>query len=326
MSTSNRLVTSRQIDHVDSSTPGHRLDKIQGEKRREIAYLAVPSGQHPSPKRDFGSLAGHAYTRDQATGEWNRCQENGEFARYLKEMAKVRSCYYDDVTRKGVPSRMKRRDKAPLRDQITTFEPGLSDWVAHEVAEGRDPSPKLALIRNRWLKAAERLFEGKAFIVGYAFHADTDDLHFDLITTRHDGKGGRIGKSGQNLVGPWCVAVDRQIRSGATISATKRSQYSRSVANFRHRYGAETKPLDISLARALDDAGESTLGPELLQFRAAYAARVPELEKQHQAAREAILSAAWEKLHGSPIPGKRSSQRQSLPPQQDFPKPGMNLV
>jgi hypothetical protein len=137
---------------------------------------------------------------------------------------------------------------------------------------------------------------GLRYVLGYAFHADTDDLHFDLCLSRQDGAGGRIGEAGLRLCGPWVCGCDRQWRSGAKIRAEKANQLRRSVANFRHRYGPEAKPLDVTLARSLDAAADQVLGPELRPYVEAYAKQVPELERKHAAAQLAVVESAKAKL------------------------------
>lgn len=294
MPTHTRPKTKAQFHHPGSRDPSHKRDKTQGEARRETAWLGVEAPERPSPRRSFPGLDGHEYRHD---GEhWQRCPDPEEFGDYLEEEAKRRSHYMSVTSRKGVAVEMRRPVKTPLEVQTTTFAPWLSDWLATEIAADRDPKPKLASIRNSWLKSARMVLEGRRHLLGYAFHCDTDDPHFDLILSRQNGEGGRIGKPGLNLVGPWCCGVDRQVRSGATIHAEKRNQLSRAVANFRHRYGADAKPLDVTLARALDAAADSVLGEELRPFREAYARRVPTLERQHAAAQLAVVEAAKERL------------------------------
>lgn len=293
MSTHARPKTKRQLRHPASRSKSHRLDKQQGEARQETAWFGVEAPNRPSPQRNFGPLQGHEYRHDGKT--WQRCAEPEEFADFIEEEAKRRSWFMNRTSRKGVPVDMKRRVQ-PLDILTTTFAPWLSDWTAAEIAVGRDPRPKLAGIRNGWLQMAAPLLAGKRYLLGYAFHADTADLHFDLVLSRQDGAGGRIGETGLGLVGPWCCGCDRQIRAGATIHAEKRNQLQRSVANFRHRYGAEAKPLDVTLARALDTAADTVLGEELRPYREAYAQRVPELERQHAAAQLEVVETAREKL------------------------------
>jgi hypothetical protein len=199
---------------------------------------------------------------------------------------------------------MKRHVASPVEVQTTTCPPWLSDWIAHVIAQGRDPRPKLAAIRNAWIPAALLLIKGERHVLGYAFHCDTDDPHFDLCWSRQDGVGGRIGHPGLQRAGPWCVGVDRQVRVGANINAEKRGQLRSSVANFRRRYGMAAIPLDVALARVLDAAADSVLGTELQPFREAYAERVPELERLHALAQLRVIEAAREKLlrQSAPMP------------------------
>jgi hypothetical protein len=289
MSTYGKLRSRRQRRHPDSRSRSHQEDKRQGEARRQTRWVPVSAPQHPSPRRSFGQLEGHEYRFD---GEhWWRCNLPEEFADYLEREARKRDFYRSRTRRNGVEVDM-RRPATPLENLTTTFAPWLSDWTAAEIAAKRDPRTRLAAIRNGWLEAVEAKLSAHRYILGYALHADTDDLHFDLILSRQDGLGVRIGQTGLRLAGPWCVGVDRQLRAGAQINGEKRSQLRRSVANFRHRYGGDAVPLDVQLARALDAAAEQVLGDELTPYREAYARRVPELERQHAAAELAALKAA----------------------------------
>jgi len=294
MSTYTRPKTRRQLRHPASRSKSHRLDKQQGDARRQTEWIGLDAPERPSPARSFTGLTGHEYTF--ADGQWRRCDGPEEFADYLETQRMLRSWFRDRTQRQGVPVTMRREVKHPLDFATTTFPPWLSDWTAAEIAAGRDPRPKLAAIRHAWLPGAQKMFEGERFVLGYAFHADTDDLHFDLALSRQDGEGGRIGATGLHLVGPWCVGVDRQIRAGADVRAEKRSQMRRSVANFRRRYGEDAVPLDVTLARALDAAADTVLGAELTPYREAYARRVPELERQHAAAELAKVDAAQAQL------------------------------
>jgi len=293
MSTYTRAKTKRQRRHPGSRGKSHKLDKQHGDARKETAWLGVDAPSRPSPQRKFPGMEGHEYTYD--GGTWHRCTGPEELADFLEKMAELLGWYISATKRKGREVEMKRPVATPVEIFTTTFSPWLSDWVEAELAAGRDPKKKLAAIRNRWLEAAQGLLAGQRHLLGYAFHADTDDLHFDLCCSRQDGKGGRIGEPGLRLVGPWCVSTDRQVRSGAKINADKQRQLRRSIANFRHRYG-NTVPLDVALARALDTAAEEVIGPDLIRYREAYAKRVPQMEREHAAAQLAALDAAAQKL------------------------------
>jgi hypothetical protein len=275
-------------------------DKREGEARQQTQFVPVAAPEHPSPHRSFGGLAGHEYTFDGKT--WKRCEGPEEYADYLEHEAERRSWYMDQTQRKGVAVAMKRPVKAPLDILTTTFPPWLSEWTAAEIASQRDPRPKLATVRNRWLEAAQGLLASSRAFLGFACHTDTDDLHFDLALSRQDGKGGRIGETGLGLFGPWGCGTDRQLRAGAQIHPDKRRQLTRGIENFRRRYGEDAVPLDVQLARSLDAAADAVLGEELRPFREAYAKRVPELERQHAAAQLAALKAAEEKLQERAAP------------------------
>jgi hypothetical protein len=316
MSTYTRAKTKAQRRHPGSRGKSHKKDKRLGEARKRIAWVGVEAPQHPSPQRSFGDLTGYEYIY--AAGRWRRCDDPEEFADYLEAEAQKRSWYLSVTTRKGVAVEMKRPVAAPVEVLTTSFPPWLSDWTAAEIAAQRDPRKQLAAIRNRWLEAAQTALAGRRYLLGHACHLDTDDGHFDLCASRQDGQGGRIGEPGLRLVGPWCTGVDRQMRAGAEIHADKRRQVRRSVANFRHRYGEQAMPLDITLARALDAAAEEVLGAELLRYREAYAKRVPELERQHAAAQLTVLQAAEEKLRERLVPESPTPEPE---PEHEEPEP-----
>ena len=315
MSTHGRPKSRRQMRHPGSRGKSHWEDKQRGEARRQTTFVPVPSPEHPSPRRVFGPLHGHEYTFNGRN--WKRCEGGEEFGDFLERQAELRGWYRSQTKRKGVAVEMKRQVAAPIEVLTTTFSPWLSDWTADEIAAKRDPRKALAAIRTKWLENAQRLLRGLRFFLGYAFHCDTDDPHFDLCVTRQDGRGGRIGKPGLQLVGPWCCGTDAQLRAGADISPHKSHQMKNSVANFRHRYGENAVPLDVSLARALDAAAEAVIGPELLNYRRAYAQRVPELERKHTAAQLAALQAAEAKLRDRLEPEPR--------PEPAAPEPENNL-
>jgi hypothetical protein len=269
---------------------------LDAERRKSETYVRVAASERPTTVRPFDDLGltGHEFRVDGS--QWKRCNAPEEFADYLEAESERRSWFVDETQRRGKPIRMKRPAGTPVEIVTTTFPPWLSNWVLAELRAGRDPRPQLVGIRAQWLTAATRLLQGQRFILGFAFHADTDDLHFDLCITRQDGEGWRIGQSGLGLVGPWCVGTDRQVRAGAVIAQQKREQLSRSVANFRRRNGADAIPFDVQLARAFDAASDEIIGPVLKLFKAAYGATVPTLERLHAEAEMAALDAARQRI------------------------------
>lgn len=327
MSTHTKARNRRQWRHPASRCRSHQNDKRQGEARRETRFVPVDAPPRPSPQRAFDSLQGHEYIRDGT--EWKRCAGPEDFADFLEREARERSWYCSTTTRKGVPVEMKRPAATPIEVLTTTFSPWLSDWTESEIKAKRDPRKKLAEIRNRWLEEATRLLAKQRHVLGYSFHCDTDDLHFDLCLSRQDGKGGRTGEAGLRLVGPWCVGTSRQVQAGAVISKDKRRQLTRSVANFRRRYGDNAVPLDVALARALDAAAEAAIGPELKPHREAYAARVPELERQHAAAELAELEAAAKQVREQltaelpPVAEPETTPEPEPEPVREIPEPNL---
>lgn len=310
MGTFTRARSSRQRRHPASRSESHRRDKKEAEARGESLVVRVPAPAHPCADRPFVAmgLEGHEFTFDGA--RWSRCEGPEEFADHLELEGERRASFVDETRRRGVAVKMKRKVGTPIEVLTTTFPPWVSEWVAAELRSGRDPRPQLARIRSAWMgKVMDRL-QGERFLLGYAFHADTDDLHFDVCVSRQDGKGGRIGAAGLGLVGPWCVGVDRQLRAGAEIAPLKRSQLSRSVANFRRREGASAVPLDVQFARDLDSAADDVIGPALSLFKTAYAKQVPFLEQQHAQASLDALDAARDQIETA-LP---RSRRQTPPP------------
>ena len=308
MSTYTAAKSPRQWRHPASRCESHIEDKRQGEARREISWIPVETPESPSPKRDFAALGlkGHEYIFE--NNRLQGCEDKEQFADYLVREARVRSWYLSQTKRRGEPVQMKRRVEAPIKIVTTTFSPWLSEWTYQKLSLGEQVLEKLVLIRNRWLEKAGELLTGLAHILGYSFHADTSNPHFDLCLTRQDGKGGRIGRPGLRLMGPWVVGIDRQIRADVEIVTEKQAQLERSVANFRHRYGGKALPLDVQLARTLDIAADEVIGPELVTYRIEYVRGLPLLEEQRTAAKLAMLDRARQKLAAS-LPQARPQVR-----------------
>lgn len=301
MPTYTRARSSRQRRHSASRSKTHAQDKANGEKRRGLVFVAVPAPQRPSPKRTLSAfLTGHEYIH--SADRWTRCQGKEEYADYLDAEAERRAWFIGKTKRKGIEGTMKRPAATPVEIVTVTFSPWLSDFLAAAFEAGRDPRPQLAKIRTRFIQAAGGHLNGKRHFLGYAYHADTDDHHFDLALSRQDGRGGRIGKAGLLMVGPWCVGVDRQLRSGATISADKKQKLKSSAENFRHRYGAKAVPLDVQLARDFDAICADVIGPDLAPWMNRYAQGVPALEKAHAAAALQVIRAAEEKISPKAAP------------------------
>jgi hypothetical protein len=297
MSTHIRAKTDRQLEHSGSRGQSHLRDKAEGERRRRVKSLCYPAAQHPTEDRPFHEyIDGHEQKRDPDTGTWTRCVNPEEYPKYLLAQSRDRSRFKDGTIRKGKPISMLRKAATPIEILVTTFPPWLSNWALAEFKAKRDARPFLAKIRNCWIPRAISRLAGIRYLIGYSFHCDTDDLHFDLAVSRQDGKGGRIGRAGLGLVGPWATATDRQVRACAIISSNKASRLSRDVANFRHRYGDGSVPLDVTLARDLDEAADNVLRAQLKPWKEAYAAKVPELERAHIAAELSAIDTVRAKI------------------------------
>ncbi len=279
----------------------HHHDKARAEARRETEWVAVSASPRPSIHRNFGDLEAYEYRYENE--EWKRCDGPNDYGSWLKREAKRRARYTSKTSRKGVAVTMTRTDESPIKILVVSMSPWGSDCFADQFASGIDPRPQLWEIQRRWLAEVMKLFAGRRYVLAFALHCDTDDLHWDIAVSRQDGEGGRIGEAGLNLVGPWCVGTNRQVRAGAKISAEKRTQLERAVANFERRHGSSQIPLDVSLALALDKATESVFGEEQIRpYREAYARRVPEFERLHKEAQLTALRAAEQRLQDNLTP------------------------
>ncbi len=282
MSKNTKARTDEQLSHMSSRSAAHQRHKFQGELRRQHRFLKVISAERPSPKRDFGGVEGFELILN-ADGVWRRCSDPEEVGRYLKAEKRRRCKYEAWTTRHGKPELAKRTMKTPIDILTTSLHPAASDILAEDVKAKRDIKPALRAIFGSFLRSAQELLEKQRYVLAAAAHLNTDDLHFDIAVARNCPIKGRIGHAGARTVGPWCVAVDRQIRSGARINRTKKGQYQRDVASYRHRYGNDAKPIDIVLARLMDKCAAQVLGPRLEASIQAYAKSVPELERKHAA-------------------------------------------
>jgi hypothetical protein len=291
-----RARTAKQQAHTASRSASHKKDKREGEARRQTRFIAVKAAEHPRKKRNFAGIEGHEYKFDGAI--WTNCEDPEEYEKYSVEQARFRSTYIDSTTRHGRPIQMVRRVATPTEIITTNCSPWFCDWVEAQIAAGRDPRLQIDTLEKYFIYEALPIFQGQRFVLGRSLHADTDNLHFDLLVSRQDGFGGRIGKSGLMLGGAWLVATERQLRSGAKIAAYKMERVEKDMANFKFRYPEPfQEQLDIRLSRILDEGADGMLGRELLPFKKAYAASVPEIERQHALAELAVLKAAEANVH-----------------------------
>ncbi len=276
-----RARSRRQQRHSASRSASHKSDKRGGDARQEILWLGVPSVPNPlTPRRDFQALGLEGSEFRFVDGVWVRCHDPEEYADWLEAEARRRNWFLDEVLRQGRQLQMRRPAATPFEVLTTDCAPWLSDWILARLTENGDVCAKLAAIRDGWLKVVLPGLRAKRYLLGLSLHCDTDDLHFDLAVSRQDGNGRRIGRAGLQLVGPWCVGVDRQMRAGASISKAKAAQFARALANFQRRYNGGT-PFDLFLSRALDDAADAALGSELAPLRENYARLVPLLEAEN---------------------------------------------
>jgi hypothetical protein len=302
MSTFSRPKTSRQLRHPGARSQSHKSEKAAAEQWEEITTISVPAPKSNTTSRPFEALGltSHEFVFDD--GKWYSCAAPEEFSNHLEQTASERNWFYQSTHRRGKPALMRRKTKNPLEVLTVTFAPWLSEWALSRLLSGQPPVAELARIEDEFSTRVLRLLSNNRHVIGRALHADTDDLHLDFVVTRQDGEGRRIGAAGLHLVGPWTTAVDRQLRSGAVIADDKRRTFGRNVAKFKGRYGDKVMPLDVALARALDEAADSVIGPELRPFREAYAKSVPALEAEHRRVALAALESAKNQILGRDLP------------------------
>jgi hypothetical protein len=289
-----RIRTETQARHVGSRSKTHAVDKARGEARRERTYISVPAEPRPSPERTFKGVAGAEAILDPETGTWRVCKDKEELGDYLVAQSARLSRYQAWTSRHGRRELMARRDPSPLTVHTVSWHPAVSQMIADLLArgEGRDLPNR---IFARWGARVPRIFEGKRRVVAIAMHLDSGDGHIDNVVTRNCGDG-RIGSAGLGLVGPYMVAVDRQVRGHAVISATKRARYDRAMANFERREGPGNIPFDVQLARIMDQICDEVLGPAVGPYVDAYIASVPAFERAHALAKLREVDAARDKL------------------------------
>lgn len=298
-----RIRTETQALHVGSRSASHERDKAKGDARRQYKFLAVETETRPSRERSFPRVTGVEAIHNLETGRWSLCKGPDDLGTHLVRESASRARYQAWTKRNGHPELMSRVDPAPLSVHTTSLHPAACDLIADILVGDQGGQDLPQRIFAKFVDRARHLFTDRRYLIGAALHADTDDLHIDLVTARN-GHAGRLGKAGLGLVGSWCVAVDRQLRAGAKINALKKAQFDRSLANFRRREGADAIPLDILLARTMDAVSAEVLGDQLQPYIARYAQVVPRLEREHTVAALRELDAARQKLIASLAPGE----------------------
>ena len=296
MSTYTRAKTRRQQRHPASRSRSHKADKAAAERRKAVAFLPIPAPNYAVAGPTLEGLGMTGYELIYDGSRWHACADPESFGDYLEGESKRRNWFFDLVQRGRKRARMRRKVATPIEVLTTPFCAGMRTWCASELEHGADPRWHLAAIRNWWLQTVVPVLQSQRYIIGVAAHFDTPTPHFDVVVSRQDGCGGRIGQAGLGLVGPWVVSVDRQVRFGAAISQIKREKLDKDFANFGYRYGPDSIPLDVRMARALDAVSRDIVGPHLDQHRSAYAAQVPLLEQAHILAKIEALEGAREHL------------------------------
>lgn len=266
------------ILHADPHGAVHAKHRAQRERRRLTAIMvpALPSQE----RRNFPpELRSDTLILDE-DGQWRKTTAPEEFARFLRKLSRRCDYWWDETTRHGKPTRMKRRTARPIEDLVVSVAPWLSDWIAGHNRTCTSPLPALSEIRNTWFVELLELLCRRRYVHALSLHADTADIHLDVICSRQlDGV--RIGTTANRTIGPWIVCVDRQLRAGARVSPAKRAAFERSIANYRRRYG-DAQPLDMQLAQMLDAVADRVIGAELILLKKAYAERVPENEERYR--------------------------------------------
>lgn len=281
MSTYRRLNTKRKRRHVDARSIDHDKDKREADARKGI-FVVRPSEDARRNKPTWLSLGVKSSERIHRDGKVTECEGPEDFADYIDA---------EELTRNyAIVPRMKRgklttvrltAGETPLEGVIVSFAPWVQSCIEDKATAGEDPNAVVLKIWALFVSYAKAMFVGdqERFFLGEAIHADTSSLHGDLVVSRFEN-GKRVGKHGLKTGGPGMVGCDRQLRAGAKISASKQVRYDRDVRGHFKRHGRDSRPFDVQLARLLDFASETILGPELVRYRAAYAASVPALEKQ----------------------------------------------
>jgi hypothetical protein len=283
--------TEKQLRHPGSRSLSHKKDKAEGEARQAVKHIPVPAGPSSSPKRN---LAGLEPFEMQYVGpfRWRRLTGPDDLGDLLVAEEKKRRYYVTETTRHGHPEVMKRTDPCSLAVLTFTLHPAAADFLAAEIAAGRNPMPKLKEIVELFLTKIERMMQGRRYLIAMALHVDTDDPHIDVVVSRN-GPDGRLGMTGFRTLGPWGCGVYRQIKSGAAIGSGKRAMFERAMANFSRRYPEMPEPFDIELVRHLDLYSRAVIGAEVFDpFVRDYAGRVPALERAHAKRQLAQLEAA----------------------------------
>lgn len=304
-----RLKSKRAKRHPGARGKTHMLDKLAFESRQTIAYMPVPMTPGPSPKRDLSRLQSWECCRKDSP-KWVRCEGPEELGDFIEAESKRRNWFIDDVKRNGKLTKMRRRVAVPISDLIVTFAPWVSEYLNRELDENRDPRPQLRRAVIRWMGSVDSIFAGKRHWIATAAHMDSDDGHIDVILSRTDGMGGRIGPPGLSLSGPWTTGVHRQIKAGAEIAPEKMQRFKANMATHEARYGKGSVPLDIALVDAMDEAFAIEM-PGVKPFMEAYARNVPNLERQHRTAALANARAKAEALESS-LPQSHSPEPDDL--------------
>ena len=292
MSTYTRARTRRQQMHPGSRGESHKADMAAAKDRKLLGFIPVREPHQPiraRPLQDYG-ISGYEMIYDGT--RWRRCADPEEFPRYLVAEAGRRNWFYRQTRRGGKIVKMRRTAGTPIEVITTTFSPAFMGWCHAQLEAGSDPRWHLTAVRNKWIAEVHPVIQEQRFVLGVAGHHDSSVAHIDYLVSRQRGDGERIGRAGLLMVGPWCAAVDRQIRFGAKIGAEKRCQFETNIANFHRRYGTETEPLDLRLARTLDAVCDQVIGPDLDRFRAEYAAQVPAREHAYILAKIGALDEA----------------------------------
>lgn len=297
MSTYTKANSRRQFRHSDSSSDSHKEDMRQARARRETTFVPIEAAKSEEKKQSLEEMGLRGSERIHRAGRKQPCTVPEEFADYIEHEAKERGWAYCERMKRGKKVTIRRVVESPIEVLTVTAEPALNEYIWSQLRAGHDMSAVTTRVWFRFLELAKHFLVGgrQRYVIGDAIHCDTAHWHGDLVVSRQED-GIRVGDAGLGLCGPWVTAVDRQMRVGAKISPGKRKNFDRSAREYLRRYGAGTRPLDVLLARSLDQAATEVIGEALIPFRHAYAARVPALEAAHAQRTVQALEKAKEKI------------------------------
>ena len=288
--------SKRKLRHSAARGRTHAEDKRQAEARRGI-FVVLPKAAAGKVGPTLEERGMRSSERIHRGGRIIACEGEEQFADYIEAEAGERNWAYQHRMKLGKEVTVRIPVPTAVEVVVVSFSPWANAYIADLLAAGGDGNALALKAWSRFCDYAKSILVGdwERYFLGEALHADTHVLHGDLLLSRQED-GMRVGRAGFTRSGPWFVGVDRQLRAGATINSKKQRQYRRSAQQHFRRYGQDSRPCDVLLARALDKACDETMGPELARYRVAYAASVPAREQAAAKAQLDRLEAAKDAL------------------------------